>query len=344
MTKKSTKRLISIVVPIHNEKENIPILLKELQKIMNVKEYQYEIILVDDGSTDGSTTLLQKLDVENEYVRHIEFSRNFGKELAITAGLHMAKGDAAISMDADLQHPPVVIPEFLTKWEEGAEVVVGVRKQCKSEGFVRRAGSYLYYKIINFVSDAKVVPQSTDFRLLDRIVLDEFNRLKENNRITRGLIDWLGFKREYILFEAGEREYGTAQYSVPKLFQLALTSIVTSGLFPLRIGGYLGVGIIFLSVILGGVMLFDSLFDWGMNFSGTAILADLTLFLIGIVMISLGVLAFYTGHIHQEVLGRPMYVIRKKPQLSKIPRPHSPIFEKQRRGKQRVTNQQEKVV
>ena len=164
--------------------------------------YNYEIIFVDDGSSDNSVDEIKKLADTDENVFYFEFSRNFGKEIATSAGINNAKGDAVIMLDADLQHPPKLIPEFLKKWESGAEIVVGIRNKNKGEGLIKKFGSFLFYKIINLISATKIIPRSTDYRLLDKVVIREFNRFTERNRMTRGLIDWLGFRRDYVYFNA----------------------------------------------------------------------------------------------------------------------------------------------
>jgi len=174
-------KLISIIIPVYNEEKNISLLYTELVKAWRGLEnkYDYEIIFVDDGSRDNSAPEIEKLAEKDDKVKYLQFSRNFGKELAITAGLREAKGNAAIMIDADLQHPAELIPRFIEKWEEGAEVVVGVRKKNKREGLVKKIGSFLFYKIINAIAEIEVTPNATDFRLLDRIVINEFNRFTE---------------------------------------------------------------------------------------------------------------------------------------------------------------------
>ena len=213
------KRHISIVIPFYNEENNIPLIYMELKKILNNANYSFEIIFVNDGSTDNSSTELDKITAADHTVKVIEFSRNFGKEVAMTAGLDICQGAACILMDADLQHPVEMIHEFIKRWENGAEVVVGVRNKNKSEGLIKKAGSYLFYLTINAISETEITPSSTDYRLLDRIVIEEFKRLKEKNRMTRALIDWLGFKRDYVYFNANERLYGKPSYNYLKLFR-----------------------------------------------------------------------------------------------------------------------------
>src|SRR3989344_3425901 len=307
------KRIISVVVPVYSEEANIPPLFSELEKALRPLPYAWHVIFVDDGSTDGSVAAIEKLAQQHSEVHSLVLSRNFGKEIAMTAGIHAAEGDAVICIDADLQHPPELIPQFIQKWERGVEVIIGVRKKSKSDKYVKRLGSFLFYNIMNLISDTEVIAHATDYRLMDRIVVDEFNRLTERNRMMRGLIDWLGFRREITFFDARRRQNGSPAYSNLKLFKVAIASFISHSLLPLRLAGYLGIAIVLLSSVLGTVMITDRYFAlFGLNFSGPAILATVILFLVGVVLISIGLLAFYIGHIHQETQGRPLYVIRKK--------------------------------
>ncbi len=312
--------LISIIIPARNEEKNIPLICDKIIKVWDIlkHKYAYEIIFVNDGSTDASSAVLEKLGTENKNVKYIEFSRNFGKELALSAGIFYARGDAAIIIDADLQHPPELIPDFIEKWEKGAEIVIGIRNKNKGEGLIKKFGSILFYKIMNSIGETEILPQETDYRLLDKKVIVEFNRFTEKNRITRGLIDWLGFKKDYIYFNAHERINGKAQYNNMKLFRLALASFVSQSLFPLKFAGYLGIFITFFSGLFGLFIFIERYIlndPWGMSFSGPAILAVIILFLIGIVLSCLGLIALYIASIHTEMINRPIFVIRKKGNL-----------------------------
>jgi len=308
---------ISIIIPAHNEEKNVPLIHKELQKVFRplADRYFFNIFFVNDGSTDGTMAEIEKLAASDQNVKYIDFSRNFGKELATTAALNNCPGDACIMLDADLQHPIELIPKFLKKWEEGCEVVVGIRKNNKSVGVLKKIGSKLFYKIINQIAEVKTIPNATDFRLLDRVVIDEFSRFTETNRMTRALIDWLGFKRGYIHFDANDRIYGDASYSFWKLFKLALNSFVSLSLLPLKLAGNLGILITLVSGLAGFyIFLGKYLFHWrfASTFSDSENLAILILFLVGIILMSVGLLALYIANIHNEVINRPMYVIRKK--------------------------------
>ncbi len=306
------ERKVSIIVPIYNEEKNIPIFYEEILKIINKIRYDYELIFINDGSNDDSFKELKNISQKDVHIKIIDFSRNFGKEIAVTAGINNCTGVACIILDADLQHPVEKIPEFIDKWEKGAEVVVGVREKNKGEGLVKKLGSFFFYKIIGLISDMEITSRATDFRLVDRMVIDEFNKFSERNRMTRGLIDWLGFRREYIYFEANERKFGKPSYNFWKLVRLAFNSMVSLSFFPLKLAGYLGIIITITSSILGIFMFVTNYLTGSFNFSGPAILAVIILFLIGIVLVCLGFIALYIANIHGEVCNRPMYVIRNE--------------------------------
>ncbi|OGY41233.1 MAG: hypothetical protein A2Y82_01835 [Candidatus Buchananbacteria bacterium RBG_13_36_9] len=307
--------MISYLIPVYNEEKNISLLYDNLKKTIGGLDFDHEIIFVNDGSQDNSNQELTNISQQDEKVKIIEFSRNFGKEIALTAGLHHCQGDACILLDADLQHPPELIPQFLDKWQNGAEIVIGIRDNNNQETFIKKSGSYFFYKIINKISETQIIPNSTDYRLLDQAVILEFCRFTERNRIFRGLIDWLGFQRDYVYFSAPKRINGQPRYSLLKLFKLALSSIVSLSLLPLKIAGYLGILITFTAGLMGVFVLAEKYIlndPWHMNFSGPAILAVITLFLVGVILSCLGLIALYIAHIHCEVINRPIYVIRKK--------------------------------
>jgi len=306
--------LISIIVPTYNEAENILPFYKAISKAIKNIPHKFELLFVDDGSKDATFKKLTELSEKHKRVRPLELARNFGKEIALTAGLHEAKGDAAIMIDADLQHPPELISQFIKKWEDGADMVIGVRKEYKTS-WLKKKTSALFYKVLNTISDTKLVPHSTDFRLVDRSVINAFNTFTERNRITRGLFDWLGFRRKYIYFSARERKFGTASYSYRKLFKLGVDSIVGHSLFPLRIAGYIGIAIVTASFPLGIFVFIDRYIissPFGFNFSGSSILAVINLFLSGVMLTCLGFISTYLAHVHEEVTNRPLYVLRNK--------------------------------
>ncbi len=309
--------LLSIVIPAYNESEVIEQFHAELL-MPSVKRFlknSYEIIYVNDGSSDDTLAKLQSLAQANSRVRVVSLSRNFGKEIATTAGIFTCSGDATIILDADGQHPPELIGEFLSLWEKGSDVVVGVRNKEKHEGLIKHLGSRLFYKLFNSTSDINLVPRSTDYRLISREVREEFLKFTEINRITRGLIDWLGFERSYVYFDSPERIAGTASYRTSQLIRLAVNSFVSLSLKPLFIFGWVGLAITICSFLIGIFIIIEQFLlqdPLSMHFSGPFILGVFTSFLIGIVLVSQAILATYISHIHTQSQNRPLFVIDKK--------------------------------
>ncbi len=308
---KQTKH-ITIVVPVYNEAENVPRLLTAVSEATMPLPQSFSFLFVDDGSTDGSADLLDDLATKADNVEVVHFSRNFGKEVALTAGLQQAQGDAVLLMDADLQHPPQFIPEFVENWEKGADVVVGMRSESAKDSYSGEMASKLYYKIMTRISSVPIVPNATDFRLLDRQVVDAFNRFGESNRMVRGLIDWLGFDRAYVVYPEARRHAGQVSYSRSKLIQLAISSFVSMSLVPLKLSMWLGAFIVILSGPLGLFILLDVVFlGNSLRFSGPASLGVLILFLVGIILITIGFLGLYIANINSQVSDRPLYIVKK---------------------------------
>lgn len=305
--------MISIIIPLYNEEANVKRIFDAVNEVAAKVEHVLEIIFVNDGSRDGSADAVRALQTDHPRVTLLNLARNFGKEIALTAGLHHATGDAAIMLDADLQHPPRYIPEFIKKWQNGADVVVGVRTTDGKNSPVKKAASKLFYETINRVSDVRITPHATDFRLLDKSVVDQFVKFTERNRIVRGLVDWLGFEPEFVYFEAAERRFGKASYSITKLFRLAMDSFISMSLVPLRISGYLGLLIVLISGPLGFVMFLDTYFMGNQfQFTGSASVGVLVLFLVGVTLVNLGLMGLYVANIHSEVINRPLYVLKRE--------------------------------
>lgn len=306
------KQLLSVVVPVFNEAGGLPAfhrsLLAELQKLPGLS---YEIIYCNDGSQDESLRLLHKLAADNQRVRVLSLTRNFGKEMATTAGLQTAKGDAVMTIDADGQHPAELIPSFVELWRQGHKVVVGLRATNEAAGRLKRSGSWLFYRFFGRLLGMNLTAGVTDFRLIDKTVQQQFIRMTERNRITRGLIDWLGYTPAHITFHAKPRAHGEAAYSVGKLFKLAIDSAISLSTSPLYISAYIGAVILPLAVLLAAVMVGNGLLgdplDW--QTTGTAYLSVLMLFLVGVLLLSQGIIGLYLSRIHQEAQNRPLYVI-----------------------------------
>jgi glycosyltransferase involved in cell wall biosynthesis len=308
--------LISIVIPVHNESENLRWHHAQVNDYISKHDRKYEIIYVDDGSVDDSLKIIKSLARGHSNVHYVAFSRNFGKEAATSAGLKKATGDAVVMIDADGQHPVELIDTFLDEWQADADVVIGVRKSNTDEGYVKRFGSHAFYRLLYLASrDTDSVPGSTDFRLLDRVVVDEYNSLTERNRVTRNLIDWLGFERVLVPFAAPARHAGTASYSYRKLFKLALNGVISHSTRPLKVIGLLGIFISTISVI-GGVGLVIEKYILGdplnLAVTGVAILALFLSFMIGIVLVCQGLLALYLENVHNETQNRPLYVVKEQ--------------------------------
>lgn len=311
----STKKL-SLIIPIFNEGENIAWHHRKIESFMDSIDQQYEIIYVDDGSSDNSTQEIKKLKkIHTNTIRLIILSRNFGKEAATSAGLSLVSGDAAIIMDGDGQHPVELISTFIDHWNKGNDVVVGVRTSNTGEGLIKKYGSKLFYRILQFIGGKTVMSGTTDFRLIDSRVVAEFNKLTERNRVTRNLLDWLGYKRVEVPFEANERHAGVAAYSFRKLFKLAIDGIVSHSTRPLKLVAALGLLISFAAALSGIVLVFQeyALGDpLNLSVSGAAMLALLITFLVGIVLVCQGLLALYLESVYYETQNRPLYVISEK--------------------------------
>ena len=308
------KPIISVIIPCFNEEENINDCYLELKKVWKkLPLYDYELVFVDDGSSDWTVLEITKIQIQDPNVKLIEFSRNFGKEIAISAGFDYCLGECAIVVDADLQYPVAKIPEFVELWETGSEVVIGVRDKKQTNNLIEKIGSSLFYSIMSKIGEGEILPGALDFRLIDREVIDHFNRFTERSRMARALVDWLGFDRSFVNYKEKPRNKGTASYSLMKRVKLAFNSFILHSLFPLKFAGYLGIIITLFSGILGFLaflnqyvaVIFPVLF-----FSGTALLGILNLFLIGVVLICLGLIALYIANIHTEVVNRPLYIVK----------------------------------
>ena len=311
------KYLLSVVVPAYNESKNLVQTCDDIISAIPIN-YAYEIVVIDDGSTDSTVEIIHKINSKNDKIKLIALSRNFGKEIATTAGINSAKGDVTLILDADGQHPPELIPEFLAKWEDGSKVVIGVRESNVKEGFIKKYGSKIFYVLLNKIAGVNMVPSSTDFRLIDKEVSEAFKTMKESNRITRGLIDWLGYSPVYLPFHAKERIHGEAGYSTKKLIKLALNSVISLSLLPLYISSYTGIFISTLSAIIGTMVLIENYIlsdPLGWDITGSASLGILIVFLVGVLLMSQGLIALYISRIYEESRGRPLYAINKSRSL-----------------------------
>lgn len=312
MSKSELKR-ISIVIPAYREERNISYIYGELMPILtSLVGYDFEIVFVNDGSPDHTWHEIEKVCATDERAKGINLSRNFGKELAITAGLEHARGDAVITIDADGQHPVEKIPEFVREWESGYEIVYNRRPEIKGASWWKKVSSRLFYQMFNKISEFKLEPRTTDYRLLDRQVVDAYLRFSEKNRMYRGLVDWLGFSKKVLIFDAKSRIHGEASYTYKMLFRLAVHSLTSFSFFPLKLVGYLGLLMSIISTILLTVVIVDKFTVDKFGFSNIAAILLANTILIGVVLMSLGLIGLYIANIHEEVIGRPLYVVKKK--------------------------------
>jgi dolichol-phosphate mannosyltransferase len=312
----ATKK-IAIIIPVFNEAENIRFLYDSLLKILEkIDGYFWEFIFVDDGSRDDSWEVIEALTGQDTRVQGIMLSRNFGKEIALTAGVEAVDDvDAVICIDADMQHPPELIPDFIREWKKGYEVVTGVRWDAADYTLIKKIGSKLFYWVINRCCDVNLTPNGTDYRLLDRKVIQTLRQFSERTRMFRGLIDWMGFRSKFIEFRAPCRHNcAKPSYSYRKLIALAINSITSFSLLPLRLTGYLGGIVTFFSSLIILVMLITSFIGWQVYTIQAYFIVFIT-FLVGVMLSGLGLMAIYIGHIHIEVVGRPLYIVREKTML-----------------------------
>lgn len=302
--------ILSVVIPLYNEAPNLPRVYELLKPVLADLKLRYEIVFVNDGSTDDSLRVLGKIAKVDSSVRIVSLTRNFGKEIAVTAGINKARGQAILTLDADGQHPVDRLPLFIEKWQQGARVVVGKRTGRKAN-LLKRVGSKLFNGVFRQLTGVRLDAETSDFRLIDRSVQAEFNKLTEHNRIARGLIDWLGHQREYVPYLENPRLHGKATYSFKKLFKLAIDSAISLSISPLYITAYIGAVVLPLATLLGLGMVVNFIFGDPIHAhaTGGAYLMVLILFLIGILLVSQGIIGLYLSHIHSETQNRPLYVV-----------------------------------
>ncbi len=304
---------ISIVAPIYNEFDNLHELYRRIKEVMEAQGLTWELVLVDDGSTDGSTERMRELARQDRRVRPVIFARNFGHQVAVTAGLDYARGAAVVIIDADLQDPPEVIPDLIAKWREGYEVVYAVRTEREGETWFKRTTAALFYRLIFRITDVKIPLDTGDFRLLDRQVVNVLGQMRERHRFLRGMAAWVGFRQIGVPYKRAARFAGVTKYPFKKMLRLALNAITSFSYFPLQIATYLGfisagVAIVAIPVVIA-LRLAGSQF-----FGGQATTLIAVLFLGGVQLISLGVLGEYIGRLYDEAKGRPLYIVREEPE------------------------------
>ncbi len=301
--------LISVVLPCFNEENNIDEMYARLTSVMHVCSEDYELIFVDDGSTDTSLVKLVALSERDRRVKVIEFSRNFGHQAAICAGLDHAQGDAVIMMDADMQHPPALIPSLIEKWKDGYEIVYTIRKDPPGTSLFKKVTARAFYKLINVLAKIDVPENSADFRLLDKTVVKRIMTLTEKTKFFRGLISWVGFKRYPVYYDAAPRFAGESKYTVWKMVRFALDGITSFSAFPLHIATILGLIVSTISFLYAAYAIYIRVFTSTAIPGWTSVLVAV-LFLGGIQLLSLGVIGEYLNRVYSETKARPIYILR----------------------------------
>ncbi len=302
----------SIVAPIYNEVESLPELHRRVSTVMDTTGEAWELVLVDDGSSDGSTDKIRELAEKDKRVRAVIFARNFGHQIAITAGWDYARGNAVIIIDADLQDPPEVILELVKKWKEGYEVVYAVRAEREGESWFKTLTASLFYRLIYRITDVKIPLDTGDFRLMDRKVVEVLKQMRERHRFPRGMSAWVGFKQIGVNYKRAARHAGVTKYPFNKMVRLALNAITSFSYLPLQVAtffGFASAGI----AILGIPIVILLRVSGSPQLIGQATTLIAVLFLGGVQLISLGILGEYIGRLYDEAKGRPLYIVREAP-------------------------------
>jgi polyisoprenyl-phosphate glycosyltransferase len=302
---------ISVVIPLYNEAENIDYLFERLISVLDQLNTSYEIICINDGSRDDTLKYLIDFNQQNPLIKVINLSRNFGKEIALSAGIDYTIGAAIIPIDADLQDPPELIVELVNKWREGYDVVYATRRSRQGETWLKRTTANAFYRTIGRMSRVPIPPNTGDFRLLDRRVVEAIKKLPERTRFMKGLFAWVGYKQTSVIFDREPRFQGTTTWNYWKLWNFALDGIISFSFLPLKIWSYLGVTISCFSLLYALMLIIRTLI-FGIDVPGYASLMVAILFLGGIQLITLGIIGEYLGRVYEEVKGRPLYFVREE--------------------------------
>jgi len=307
------KPVFSIIAPVYNEICCLDMLYQRIAEVMDRTESEWELVLVDDGSTDGSTEKIRELGKMDPRVRPVIFARNFGHQIAVTAGLDYARGDAVVIIDADLQDPPEVILELIAKWREGYEVVYAQRVEREGETWFKRITASIFYRTIYRITDVKIPLDTGDFRLLDRKVVNILNSMRERHRFLRGMSAWVGFRSIGVPYKRAARFAGSTKYPFKKMVKLALTAITSFSYVPLQIAMWVGFASAGIAILAIPVVIILRL-QGSQFFFGQATTLIAVLFLGGVQLISLGILGEYVGRIYDEAKGRPLYIVSEAPE------------------------------
>jgi polyisoprenyl-phosphate glycosyltransferase len=302
---------LSIIIPCYCEERNLRPLYERLKGVVERLSLSYEMVFVNDGSSDGTLANLKELASSDQTVKVLSFSRNFGHQMAVSAGLDFCSGSAAVIIDADLQDPPELIQGMTEKWREGYEVVYAVRTRRKGEGTLKLLTASYFYKFLKFLSDIDIPLDSGDFRLIDRKVIDQLTGMPERHRFLRGMVSWTGFKQIGLEYERDERLHGRTHYPLHKMIKFAVTGITSFSFFPLQLASYLGFATALLSFLYALYIVYDKLFN-GTAVQGWSSLMVVVLFFGGVQLMTLGFIGEYIGRISDEVKRRPLYIVEER--------------------------------
>lgn len=305
------KRLVSVIISVYNEEGNIAEITNRLYVVFNKIEEDFELIYINDGSTDGSQRILEELAREDERVKIINFTRNFGHQIAVTAGIDHCNGDCAVIIDADLQDPPELIHELLKEWKNGYQVVYAQREKRKGESFFKLFTAKIFYRILKSSTDFDIPVDTGDFRLIDRKVINVLGSMPERNRFIRGMVSWAGFNQKGIKYVREERLAGETKYPLKKMIKFALTGITSFSFVPLQLATYSGFAVSALSFIYALYVIYLKLFT-DKTVHGWSSLMVAMLFLGGIQLITIGIVGEYIGRISEEIKQRPAYIVSSK--------------------------------
>lgn len=307
-----SRSLISVVVPMYYEQDVVNECYKRLKKVMQTNKLNYELIFVNDGSKDNTLSILKQIAQCDSKVKIVSLSRNFGHQIAVTAGINKAKGDAIVVIDADLQDPPELIPNMIELWQEGYDVVYAKRKRRKGESKFKLLTAKMFYRILDKMTDINIPLDTGDFRLMDRRVANVFNDMKENNRFVRGMVSWIGFKQIPIEYERDERFAGETKYPLKKMIKFASDGIISFSAKPLKLVGMLGAFCVLASLAVFIYVIIVKLFMKSSTIVGWASIMTVVTFLGGVQLLSVSVLGEYIGRIYDESKKRPLYVVEEE--------------------------------
>ena len=309
---KSMDITYSVVAPIYNEIAILPEFYRRIKEVMESTGEAWELVLVDDGCTDGSTDKIREFAEADKHVRPVIFARNFGHQIAVTAGLDYSRGNAVVVIDADLQDPPEVILELSKKWQEGYEVVYAVRAERAGESWFKKFTAALFYRIIYRITDVDIPLDTGDFRLLDRKVVNVMNSMRERHRFLRGMASWVGFKQIGVAYKRAARQAGETKYPFRKMLRLALNAVTSFSYFPLQVATYVGFASAGVAILAIPIVIYMRM-TGSQAFFGQATTLISVLFLGGVQLISLGILGEYIGRLYDEAKGRPLYIVSEAP-------------------------------